>query len=186
MELFPALQIGWLNGWVLLVVLYSIFGILVLSSPKDVIRRLYDRSGWSREQAVLVRIGKLVTFAWLALAILTPLKTGSLVFILGLVILAVGIVGLVTALLNYRSTPPDEPVTKGFYRISRNPQALTLLVSFYGISIAVGSWLALFILTVSLVFHHLTVLAEEGSCLRQYGDSYRAYMRRVPRYFVFF
>jgi protein-S-isoprenylcysteine O-methyltransferase Ste14 len=87
---------------------------------------------------------------------------------------------------HYRSTPPDEPVTKGFYRISRNPQALTLLVSFYGVSIAVGSWLALFILTASLVFHHLTVLAEEGSCLRQYGDSYSAYMKRVPRYFLFF
>jgi protein-S-isoprenylcysteine O-methyltransferase Ste14 len=23
-------------------------------------------------------------------------------------------------------------------------------------------------------------------CLRQYGDSYRAYMERVPRYFLFF
>ena len=186
MELFPTLRIGWFNGWVLLSVFFAIFGILLVAFPKGVVRRLYDRSGWSRKQAVLVRIGKLVTFAWLVLAILTPLRIGSPVFMLGLIILAVGIVGLVIALLNFRSTPPDEPVTKGFYRISRNPQALTLLVSFYGISIAVGSWLALFILTVSLVFHHLTVLAEEGSCLRQYGNSYRAYMERVPRYFLFF
>ena len=30
------------------------------------------------------------------------------------------------------------------------------------------------------------ILAEEEACLAQYGDSYRDYMRRVPRYLVFF
>jgi protein-S-isoprenylcysteine O-methyltransferase Ste14 len=36
------------------------------------------------------------------------------------------------------------------------------------------------------VFSHYGILAEEEVCLKQYGDSYRAYMERVPRYFLFF
>ena len=62
MELFPALQIGWLNGWLFLCVLYLIFGLLLLVFPKDVVRRLYDRSGWSKRERVLNAIGQLVSF----------------------------------------------------------------------------------------------------------------------------
>ena len=186
MELLPALQIGWLNGWVLLVVLYSIFGLLLLVFPKEVVGRLYDRSGWSRRQRVLILIGKLIALVWFPLVIFTPLKIGSPVFVLGIVIFALGLAGFVVALFNFRNTPLNQPVTRGLYRVSRNPQQFTLLVSATGISIAIGSWLALMMLLLGLVFTHLKILAEEGSCLRQYGDSYRAYMERVPRYLLFF
>ena len=186
MELFPALQIGWLNGWVLLCVFFSIFGVLLLAFPRDVVRRLYDRSGWSERERVLNAIGKLVNFTWFALVILTPLKIGTTVFAVGVAVFALGLAGFVVALLNYNDTPLDRPVTKGLYKISRHPQVVMLYVAYYGISISIGSWIALFTQVVSQVFTHARILAEEGSCLRQYGDSYRAYMRAVPRYFVFF
>jgi protein-S-isoprenylcysteine O-methyltransferase Ste14 len=186
MELFPALQIGWLNGWVLLCILYSVFGILLLALSGEVVRRLYDRSGWSKTQRALTLLGKLMAVIWLAFVIFTPLKLGSWVFILGTTIFALGLAGFVVALFNYKNTPLNQPVTRGLYRISRNPQAFMLLLSFGGISIAIGSWVALLILVISLVSHHVRVLAEEQSCLKQYGDSYRAYMKRVPRYFLLF
>ena len=186
MELFPTLQVGWLNGWVLLCMFFAIFGILLLAFPKDVVRRLYDRSGWSKGERVLNAIGKLVNFTWFAFVILTPLKIGTPVFAVGVAIFALGLAGFVVALLNYNDTPRDQPVTKGLYKISRNPQVLMLYISYYGISIAIGSWIAVFIQFISQVFSHARILAEEGSCLRQYGDSYRVYMRTVPRYFVFF
>ncbi len=186
MELCPVLQIGWLNGWVLLCILYSVFGILLLAFPSEVVRRLYDRSGWSKRERVLNAIGKLVNFTWLAFVILTPLKIGTPVFAVGVAVFALGLVGFVVALLNYNDMPLDQPVTKGLYKISRNPQVLMLYISFYGISIAIGSWTALFMQFISQVFSHARILAEEGSCLRQYGVSYHAYMELVPRYFLFF
>jgi protein-S-isoprenylcysteine O-methyltransferase Ste14 len=186
MELFPALQIGWLNGWVLLCILYSIFGVLLLAFPKEVVRRLYDRSDWSRMQRVLILIGKLMALVWFPLVIFTPLKIGTPVFVLGTVIFALGLVGFVVALFNFRNTPLDQPVTKGLYRISRNPQQFMLLVSGVGISVAIGSWLALLTIVLGLAFAHFRILSEEGTCLRQYGDSYRVYMERVPRYFLLF
>jgi len=48
MELFPHLEIGWLNGWVLLAVEFLIEGFLLLVFPKNVVSRLFDRSGWER------------------------------------------------------------------------------------------------------------------------------------------
>ena len=52
--------------------------------------------------------------------------------------------------------------------------------------LAIGSWLALSALLMSRVLQHFGILAEEEACLAQYGESYRAYMRAVPRYFLFF
>ena len=52
MKLIPALEIGWLNGWILLAFEFLIQGFLLLIFPKDVVSRLFDRSGWSMKQRV--------------------------------------------------------------------------------------------------------------------------------------
>ena len=39
-------------------------------------------------------------------------------------------------------------------------------------------------LIISALFLRSRTLAEETACLEQYGDSYRAYMKRVPRYLL--
>ena len=57
---------------------------------------------------------------------------------------------------------------------------------FLGMCLAIGSWLALLALLMSRVLQHIGILAEEEACLAQYGETYRAYMKGVPRYFLFF
>ncbi|TEU00360.1 MAG: isoprenylcysteine carboxylmethyltransferase family protein [Anaerolineales bacterium] len=186
MELTPEINPGLLNGWVLLVFFYTVFGILLLSFPKSVVARLYDRSAWSMAQKILSAIGKLFIFSWFALVILTPLNIGHAVFIIGGAIYLLGLLGFVLSLLNFKDTPLDQPVTEGLYRISRNPQQVSILLSYLGISIAIGSWVAVLLITVGAFMSHIRVIAEERSCLQQYGDSYRQYIERVPRYFLFF
>jgi len=51
MEIMPSLRIGWLNGWLLLGLLGLTEGIFFLLSPKQVVARFFDRSGWSQRQA---------------------------------------------------------------------------------------------------------------------------------------
>lgn len=186
MELTPDINPGLLNGWVLLVFFYTVFGILLLSFPKSVVARLYDRSTWSMAQKILSAIGKLFIFSWIAFVILTPLNIGHAVFIIGGAIYLLGLLGFVLSLLNFKDTPLDQPVTEGLYRISRNPQQVSILLSYLGISIAIGSWVAVLLITVGAFMSHIRVTAEERSCLQQYGDSYRQYIERVPRYFLFF
>ncbi len=186
MELIPTLEIGWLNGWILVCLMYLIYGILLIAFPKDVVARLYDydKSGWSKTQKAFEVIHKLVKLVCLVLIIFTPLKITANIFIPGIILFALGLTGFIIALFNFKNTPLNQSVTRGLYRISRHPQILMLFIMSIGICITIGSWLVLFILVIAGFFGHFRTLAEEEAYLERYGDSYRAYMKHVPRYFL--
>lgn len=186
MEFFPELELGLYNGWLPILLFYVIFGIILVVFPRDVVTRLYERSGWTTAMKITRVFGVVFIFSWIVIAIFTPLKLDDPVIIIGGAIYALGQICFVVALFNYRDTPLDKPVTKGLYRISRNPQHLTMFLSIIGISIAIGSWSATLIILVSFLLGHMRILTEERACLEQYGDSYEKYMEQVPRYFVFF
>jgi len=186
MEVFPGLELGVLNGWFLVAIFYLVFAILLVLFPRPVVTRLYDRSGQRKPRGVRRVLGLLLFFSWLVLSILSPLKQGDPVFVLGLGLYSLGLMGFVAALFNYAHTPLDQPVTSGLYRISRHPQQFMILVSFLGISIAIGSWIAVLLIAIGAIATHTKVMAEEKACLEAYGDSYRDYMDRVPRYFLLF
>jgi protein-S-isoprenylcysteine O-methyltransferase Ste14 len=185
MELFPELEFGWLNGWILLGLLVFVEGFLLLIFSKKVVTRLFDRSTWNRKQALFTSIGKLFSLVCLVLIIFTPLKITSGVFITGAVIYALGLIGLIVAIVNFRRTPIDQPVTEGLYKVSRHPQIVMLFIAFLGMCLAIGSWAALLALMLSRLLQHFGILAEEEACLAQYGESYREYMKCVPRYLFF-
>ena len=151
MELIPALRLGWFNGWTLVCLLYLMFGAFLTTIPKDVRARLfyYDRSRWSKKQRVFYVMGRVSVLVYLVLVIFTPLRTGISVFVPGIVLFALGLIGFIIALSNFKNMRPNQPATEGFYRISRHPQILMLFISGLGISIAIGSWLALLILVIS-------------------------------------
>lgn len=186
MELIPTLILRWLNGWIPLGFLYLIFGVFMVTFPKDVVKRLYDKSGWSPRPKALRITGRLLVLVLFGLLIFTPLKIGNNVIILGSILFALGLAGLTISLLNFKNTPLDQPITRGLYRISRNPQILSLSISLLGICIAMGSWVATFLLVATQLFSHARILDEEKSCLEKYGDSYRNYIKSVPRYFILF
>ena len=186
MELFPELRLGWLNGWIFLGLLCLVDGICFLVFPKDVVKRLFDRSGWSQKQVTFTVLGKLCALVCLVLLVATPLKIGSPVFVIGAAVSLLGCLGLTTALVNFRNTPSDQPVERGLYRISRHPQIVMSSVVLLGGTIAIGSWAALLALVVARVGGHFGILGEEEVCLKQYGEPYRAYLQRVPRYLLFF
>lgn len=184
MELFPTLKIGWLNGWVLLAIQLLIQGGLLLVFPKTVVARLFDRSGWSVKQRFFTVLGKLFALVCLVLIVLTPLKINAGGFIPGLVGFAAGLALLAASMLAFRATPPGQPVTRGVYRVSRHPQIVALFFIFLGICLATGSGAALLALLISRALQHFGILAEEEVCLKQYGEPYRAYLQRVPRYLL--
>jgi len=186
MEWFPILTPGLVNGWLLVAILYLVFGVLLAVFPRAVVARLYDRSLQAGRRVLQRVLGVLLVLTWLALSILTPLRRGHAALPLGLALYVFGLAGFIIALVNYAATPPDQPVTSGLYRISRHPQQFMISAAFLGVSIAMGSWLALTLMCLGVVGGHFKVLAEEKACLLQYGDSYGDYMRRVPRYFLFF
>ncbi|MFX1602554.1 MAG: methyltransferase family protein [Promethearchaeota archaeon] len=187
MELFPALELGLYNGWILLVVLVAAEGLMFLLYPREVVSRLtdFDRSKWSKSQRISFAIGKTFSLICIILIVLTPLKLGTIGLGLGIAIFALGLTGLAASVITFRRTSLDIPVTTGPYRFSRHPQQVSLFIILTGISIAIGSWVAFLVLILSRLLNSAGDRAEEQACLEYYGDSYREYMERVPRYLLF-
>jgi len=186
MQWYPPIQPGWLNGWIVLALLTLTEGTLFLVFPRAVVKRLFDRSGWTAPQIVFTVIGKLSAAFCLAMLILTPLQTGTPIFYLGAAITLAGMLGLAKALFDFKATPLDEPVTRGLYRISRHPQIVMASLMLLGGCLAIGSWSATLAWALARILSHVGILGEEEVCLREYGEEYAAYLARVPRYLIFF
>ena len=123
---------GWLNGWLLLSALFLVFGLLLTGFSRDIVAKLYDVSGWSRHQRVVAALGKLPALACFVLFIGTPLKIGQGLLVVGVALCVVGIVVMSAALQTYNRTPSGEMVTRGLYRVSRNPQWLGMAAMLLG------------------------------------------------------
>ena len=186
MTLFPALGLGWLNGWVPILMFYGVFFILLKIFPKETFDRLYEDSGWTLDQARPAKIGLPFALAALILLPFHSLKIGQPIFWTGLALYLIGFAGFVSALHSFNITSAGEPVTGGLYKISRNPQWVALAVTLLGTSLMVGSWTVLVLLSVRIIMNHFRILGEEKALEEQYGQSYLDYKESVPRYFIVF
>jgi protein-S-isoprenylcysteine O-methyltransferase Ste14 len=77
----------------------------------------------------------------------------------------------------------DGLVTAGIYRWSRNPQNAMLMVVYAALAVAADSGPAILLCGAMMTVYVLMVLAEEPWLAATYGDDYRDYRRRVPRFF---
>ncbi len=186
MSLFPPLSLGWLNGWIPILIFYAVFLVLLKVFPKETVDRLYDDSGWTLDQARPAKIGLPFALAAMVLILFTPLKINQPIFWIGLALALIGQTGFLYSLHTFNITPPGEPVIAGLYKISRNPQWVTFAIVMVGFSLMVGSWTVLALLTMRVVMNHFRILGEEKALETQYGESYLAYKGSVPRYFIFF
>lgn len=75
-------------------------------------------------------------------------------------------------------------MTDGPYRFSRNPMLVGVYVYDLGILLWLQSWWPLIVFAVEVIFLTLQVRSEEKRLEADFGDEYRAYKQRVPRYFL--
>ena len=186
MEFFPPLQLGWLNGWIPVLLFYGVFFILLKIFPKETVERLYDRSGWTDRQASMAKIGLPFALAAMLLIPFNQLIITHPVFLMGLAFFLIGSVGFISSLLTFNATPLGDPVTAGLYKISRNPQWVSFALAVIGIGFMVGSWTVLGLFLIRVIMNHFRILGEERSLKAQYGESYLTYKNSVPRYLLYF
>jgi protein-S-isoprenylcysteine O-methyltransferase Ste14 len=156
MEIFPAFEIGWLNGWIFMVIFFLIFGIVIKTCPKEVITRLYDNEGWTKSQYIFTKLGKLCGLIHIILVIFTPLNIVSIEFMIGIIIYLIGTIGFIIAVIDFKKAPFGKPIILGLYKISRNPQVITLFLVSLGTSLMIGSWTAVIVVVISIIFFHFS------------------------------
>ena len=82
--------------------------------------------------------------------------------------------------------PVTAIVTTGVYRYTRNPMYLSLALMYAGLSLLANSVIGLAGLLVALVIMQYGVIFREERYLEaKFGEAYRAYRRRVPRWIGF-
>lgn len=79
--------------------------------------------------------------------------------------------------------PSPSLIARGPYLFSRNPMYLSMVLLTCCVGFALNTlWIIILSAPALLGVHHTAVLREEAYLLESFGDSYRQYMTRVPRY----
>jgi len=179
----PAFEIGVWNAWILMIWLL----IPYFLEPLNIIPK--GREGGGKFITEFNEIQKKVFFSlhityllMVIYSVFVPLKLGTVWFYTGLPIYCLGLVLYTMVFVSFATTPVDKLVTKGIYRYSRNPMQISAFLLLLGIGIATANWIFLLLCILYTILPLLWLDAEERYLLKFYGDTYREYMKRTPRW----
>ena len=186
MSLIPEFQIGLWNGWILSAIFLVANYFIMFTAPKENVKEMMDQVKQSKGKDKLITSLSMILYIGIMIfSIFLPLKLNSLWFYIGLVLFVLGMSFTIPEVqLFFRK--PGQPLTKGFYRISRHPIYVMVDICYIGIGIATASRVLLALIVIYMIIVHFVMIAEEHICLEKYGDVYCEYMNKVPRYFLFF
>jgi protein-S-isoprenylcysteine O-methyltransferase Ste14 len=182
MSLVPAFQIGLLNAWIFIIpYLLMNFGLTPLF-----INRKSTFWAWPSytglERTYLLAGMVLMGGMWIY-SIFLPLNLGTPWFYTGLAVYLVGWAFLILAMLVFTKSPVDKPNTGSVYRISRHPWYIGMFLVYIGTGIASSSWVYILVSLILLATYRTAfMIPEERMCCEKFGDMYREYMNRTPRW----
>jgi protein-S-isoprenylcysteine O-methyltransferase Ste14 len=189
MSWIPTFQIGLYNAWIFMVLfLVASMALLFIDNEKSA-KRGEGEPTWSelsRTSKIVLVITHFVIMPFtIVYSIFLPLKLGTWWFYAGLPILLLALAMGILFSISFAMAPLDEPITSGIFAISRHPGYLGFFLTCIGIGIACASWVFLLCALVWMVAWHFGVAEEERVMVEKYGDAYRAYMDRTPRWIGF-
>jgi len=189
MSLVPEFELGLWNAWIFwlyfvlaIVPMMLIYRYVWKDDWKKAMGRQYTDISLNKTEKRLRYIVYPVMVALIIYSVFLPLKLDTVWFYVGLLIYLLGTIFSIMADLAFATAPLDKPVTKGVYCISRNPMDFGGFLIMMGIGIACASWLYLLFAMIWIIVGNRGAIAEERFCLEKYGDAYREYMNRTPRW----
>lgn len=181
MSLIPAIKVGLWNAWILFP--FQLPSVYFEVVNKEAMKRFRTKPSYSKNERILDRIANnVIPIITIVYSIFLPLKIGTVWFYVGLFVYLLAVIINTVAVQNFASTPLDEPVTKGVYRISRHPSSFGLFLMDIGIGVACTSWIFLLCAIVYIILTHILLPTEERFCLAKYGNTYREFMNGTPKW----
>jgi len=179
-------------------IVYASLAVLVLAVGfvvfRVIVRRDYRQKGRMTRFSIFmayVGICSYVSFTyvnlppdWPAIHVSAGLEViGSLLFYGGLALMVLNMVWL--GIQRSHGQDVSQLKESGFYRWTRNPQALAFVIALVGNLILWPTWQNLVALILLAVLMHFMVLTEEEHLRTVFGEEYEQYCQRVPRFLGF-
>ena len=182
MSLLPAFEIGVWNAWVLIIpYLFVNFAL-----PFVFVRRksaFWTFPSYTRLERMYLLIWYVIFGGLSIYSVFLPLVIGTVWFYAGLSVYLLGLIIITIAMMAFITTSIGKPNTTGLYRISRHPMYLGILLVYIGISLASASWVYLLLALMCLTtYRNAFAIPEERTCCERFGNAYREYMNRTPRW----
>jgi Putative protein-S-isoprenylcysteine methyltransferase len=178
-------MLGLWNLWLFFVVGYGIIWVSMIWANRKRGKSIEDPELYQFHGKKVVVIGWTWLIVLLLVTLFTPVNFG-LLFWIGLPFFIVGIALNAISMHSFAQFTSGVNTT-GIYRHSRHPMyvggfffLLGLCLMGWSTSIWSIAFLALFI--ISIPYYHWNALLEEAFLGHKYGDSYREYMNKTPRY----
>ncbi|MDC7125148.1 MAG: methyltransferase [Spirochaetales bacterium] len=147
------------NGWILSLMVLAVSYIPMLFGGKAA-KRLVDYSFASTKGKAFSVIMSILFIPLIVYPVFLKIQIGSIQFYIGIVLLVVGAVAAITSFINYFSTPLDEPINKGMYRISRNPIYISFSLMVVGMALMLHSAIIGGLIVLNFVLQHF--IRREG------------------------
>ncbi len=181
MSLIPAFELGLWNAWIVVIPML----IILLSEMRATASRESGKAGdfqlTKKENRIIYAVFLGMVVSWVY-AVFLPLQLGTIWLYSGLIICLFGMVFTIIAILNFATSPKDKVVTTGLYRFTRNPTYIGMILMQIGLGIACTSWLFLLLTVALMILLNADLSTEERYCLYRFGDEYRKYKNRTPRW----
>ena len=178
--MIPAFELGLWNAWIFILpmIIASILGARILGK-----RKLEEESSIPQKAKVVSYLYFVIVLLSYGYSVFLPLEISTIWLGIGLIIYLPFILFLFVGLLNFNKTPVNELVTNGVYGVSRNPSYVSAVMLNLSIGIACLSWIFILIAIADFILlNYYVIIVEEPFLLSSYGDTYRKYMNRTPRW----
>jgi protein-S-isoprenylcysteine O-methyltransferase Ste14 len=184
MSLIPEFELGLWNAWIFVLLGLLIGFVSWVFIGKKALKkfRIVPNVPKTIAEKISDKIYLPLSLASMVYSVFLPIKLGTLWFYVGLAIWILSMVIGFISFVSFGTTPLDGLVTKGTYRISRNPICFSGFLSNVGIGIACASWVFLLYAVVDITLMRISIRTEERFLLEKYGTAYREYMNRIPRW----
>lgn len=187
MSLIPEFELGLWNAWIITVLGFILPWIPSLFLNREVVNKRMGKMKWSKFSKT-VRIALIITQViimplTIIYSFFLPLKLGTIWFYVGLPLSILGVIMPIISGVSFATAPLDKPITTGVYRITRNPEYFSGFLLYLGIGISGLSWVFILCAVAWISSFHIEVVqSEEPSLIEKYGDAYKEYMNRTPRW----
>ena len=187
MSLIPPFEIGIWNTWIFMVA-WVFFHVVPLDWPifrydiKAMIKKGAASPTYEKTEKIVNNLGTIIWVILFLYSVFLPLPLGTPLLYAGIILFVMGWIIYEIAGIPWATTPANEPITRGICRYSRHPIYIGVFVQYIGIGIASASGLFLLLIIIQIALSASIVAAEERYCLEKYGDAYREYMNRTPRW----